>query len=201
METSAQYGLSLPDNKIIRTAVSGKELRREFCRNMVEWAIVANRKGVTLDVGFEHALPDYALPFRSERIFTETMRVFMETSLDRTAEGIIRVSINALKSSADKWWLTIKVYDTGAAIHAAEIDFVNGPLRQPADSLRNRHFLMKLKKLGERIGYFGGEMELLGIAGILPGSRSWNNCYVARLPCQDIALALGNKSFQENSLA
>lgn len=164
---------------------------------MVEWAVVANRKRVALDVGFDHALPDYL--FGNERIFTETVRVFMESSLDRTTEGIVRVTINALKSSAGKWWLTVTVYDTGAAIHAAEIDFVNGPLSQPADSLQNRHFLMKLKKLGEKIGDFGGEMVLLGIAGILPGRQSWNNCYVARLPYQD--LALRNKSFQENYLA
>jgi hypothetical protein len=84
-------------------------------------------------------------------------------------------------------------------IHPDEIGFINGSLAKTNQSLHSCHSLEQLKKLARKIRSYGGEMELVRVADILSESRSWNNCYVARLPYYNVSLV--NRSFQDNYLA
>jgi len=193
METSIFYGPHIQDHKIIKRTISGKELRKIFCRNMVEWAIIANRKGVTLDVSFDHALPDYLLG--DEKLFSEAVSGLVGSSINRTEEGIVRIAVNGnFNRDLNKCWLIITVDDTGTVLRTDGIHHIK---RYSPES--NDRDCRLPGKLLEKARIYGGEIREVNIAGSLLKKQGWNNRYVARLPYGNVSL--GNRFFQDNYLA
>lgn len=169
--------------KTVHERISGVNLRSAFCRDIVKWAMIANKKGLTLDVRLTAGFPEYF--FGDGALFVNILTTLLETSIHHTNEGIIQVSLHLeINQESNRLWLTATVDDTGNGLCPTTVGYINGLSSRQIDISHADRLPKKLRRLREICHSAGGKLEINNHTeeSCFCDKRGWGNSYLVRLP-------------------